>query len=69
MNSNVSVPYTKIKSNWTEFVSPDDLPQDVTFNHPSRYRAATTHAILKLWRKRQANGQGTLPQILANAPG
>ena len=57
MNSNVSVPYTKIKSNWMEFVSPDDLPQDVTFNHPSRYRAATTHAILKLWRKQQANGQ------------
>ena len=57
MTSNLSVPYTKMKPNWQEYVSPDDLPENVTFDHPSRYRAATTHAILKLWRKRQSNGQ------------
>ena len=57
MTSKISVPYKKIKENWQEYVSPDDLPENVTFDHPSRYRAATTHAILKLWRKRQSNGQ------------
>ena len=57
MTSKIAVPYTKIQENWQEFISPDDLPDNIPFNHPCRYRAASTHAILKLWRKRQANGQ------------
>ena len=57
MTSNLSIPYTKIKANWKEFIAPEDFPENVKFNHPSRYRAAATHAILQLYQKQQANGQ------------
>lgn len=51
------IPFIHIVPEWTDYVSPKDLPEHVPFKEASRYLADESHSILKLWRTRQSNGE------------
>ncbi|KAF8955367.1 hypothetical protein BDZ97DRAFT_1926875 [Flammula alnicola] len=51
------VPFTAIALQSSEFIDTADLPTRTPFQDPGRYNGGQTHAILKLWRTRQARGE------------
>ncbi|KDR79697.1 hypothetical protein GALMADRAFT_208972 [Galerina marginata CBS 339.88] len=49
------IPYKSIVPHWEEFVDKKYLPVNIKFQDPSRYNTHQTHAIFKLWRRREAD--------------